>query len=109
MNKKKYTIQGIVIGTYNSKTIDIELSLTDDELQRIKEIIKEGDYDDLRQVVGTEFPELYEQINNTLASAAYKYYRKEYMDYYAEDEDDEPGEIELTGEEYSCPIPEEWK
>ena len=33
MNKKEYIIQGIVTGIYNSKTIDIELFLNDDELQ----------------------------------------------------------------------------
>ena len=44
-----------------------------------------------------------------LASTAYRYYEKEYMDYFAEGPDDEPGDIELTGEEYSCPIPENWK
>lgn len=50
----------------------------------------------------------YETIYSELRSAAYKYYEKEYMDYYAEGPDDEPGDIELTGEEYKCPIPEDW-
>ena len=84
------------------------ISLYDDELARIKEIIKSDDYNDLREVLEVDFPELYETINSELRSAAYKYYEKEYMDYYAEGPDDEPGDIELTGEEYKCPIPEDW-
>ena len=56
-----------------------------------------------------DFPELYDQIDSELASAAYKFYQKEYMDYLSESPDDEPDDIELTGEEYSCPIPEDWK
>jgi hypothetical protein len=67
-----------------------------------------SDSKDLRWVIQDEFPELYEQINDQLVDAAYDYYRQEYDDYYAEGEDDEAGEIELTGEEYSCPIPNEW-
>lgn len=85
------------------------ISLYDDELARIKEIIKSDEFNDLREVLEEEFPDLYDYIDSELVSAAYEFYEKEYMDYYAESEDDEPGDIELTGEEYSCPIPVEWK
>lgn len=107
-SKKQYVIKGKIIGTYESDTVDIDISLTNSELERIKALIKSSDSDDLRWVVQDEFPELYEQINDQLVDAAYDYYRQEYDDYYAEGEDDEAGEIELTGEEYSCPIPKEW-
>lgn len=106
--KKQYTIKGEVVGTYESKDIDIDISLSDEELDRIKALIKaRPECDDLREIVEDEFPEVYEQINDTLIPAAYKYYQQEYID-YAMGDDDNPGEIELTGEEYSCPIPEEW-
>lgn len=107
--KKNYEVKGIVVGTYDEETIPIKLPLYDDELERIKAIIKSSDYDDLRDIVKEDFPELYDQIDSDLASAAYKFYQKEYIDYFAEGPDDEPGDIELTGEEYSCPIPEDWK
>lgn len=107
--KKKYEVKGIVIGTYEQETVPIKISLYDDELEQIKSLIKNSKCDDLRAVIKEDFPELYDQINNELASEAYKYYQKEYMDYFSEGPDDEPGDIELTGEEYSCPIPEEWK
>lgn len=107
--KKQYEVKGKVIGTYNEKTIQLKISLYDDELARIKEIIKSGDCKDLREVLIEEFPKLYETINSKLRSAAYKFYEKEYMDCFAESEEDEPGDIELTGEEYKCPIPEEWR
>ena len=108
-SKKQYTIKGKIVGTYENKTIDINVSLSDDELKRIKELIKESDCNDLRRVIKDVFPDLYDLINCELASAAYKFYQKEYMDYFAEGPDDKPGDIELTGEEYSCPIPKEWK
>ena len=107
-SKKQYVIKGKIVGTYESDTVDIEISLTDSELERIKVLIKSSDSKDLRWVIQDEFPELYEQINDQLLDAAYDYYRQEYDDYYAEGEDNEAGEIELTGEEYSCPIPNEW-
>lgn len=107
-SKKQYVIKGKIVGTYESDTVDIDISLSDSELKRIKDLIKSSDSDDLRWVVQDEFPELYEQINNQLVNAAYEYYAQEYKDYFAEGEDDEAGEIELTGEEYSCPIPKEW-
>ena len=39
-SKKQYTIQGKIIGTYGTGTVDIDVSLTDDELERIKALIK---------------------------------------------------------------------
>lgn len=109
-SKKQYVIKGKIVGTYKSDIVDIDISLSDSELERIKALIKSSDSDDLRWVVQDEFPELYEQINDQLVNAAYEYYAQEYKDYFAESEDDEedPNDIELTGEEYSCPIPNEW-
>ena len=107
--KKKYEVTGRVVGTYDEDTIPIKISLYDDELERIKEIIKTGEYDDLCDVVKDEFPVLYEQIHSTLVNAAYDLCAQEYKNYFAESEDDEPENIELIGNEYSCPIPDEWK
>lgn len=108
--KKKYEVKGVIVGTYDQQTIPIKLSLYDDELDQIKALVKQSsECNDLRTVIKDDFPELYDQIDSDLASAAYKFYQKEYMDYFAEGPDDEPGDIELTGEEYSCPIPEDWK
>ena len=107
-SKKQYVIEGKIVGTYKSDNVDIDISLSDSELERIKDLIKSSNSKDLRWVIQDEFPELYEQINDQLLDAAYDYYRQEYDDYYAEGEDNEAGEIELTGEEYSCPIPQEW-
>ena len=109
-SKKQYVIKGKIVGTYESDTVDIDISLSDSELERIKVLIKSSDSKDLRWVVQDEFPELYEQINDQLVNAAYEYYAQEYKDYFSESEDDEENsnDIELTGEEYSCPIPKEW-
>jgi predicted DNA binding CopG/RHH family protein len=109
-SKKQYVIKGKIVGTYESDTVEIDISLSDSELERIKDLIKSSDSKDLRWVIQDEFPELYEQINAQLQDAAYDYYAQEYKDYFAESEDDEedPNDIELTGEEYSCPIPKEW-
>ena len=109
-SKKEYVIKGKIVGTYESDTVDIDISLSDSELERIKDLIKSSDSKDLRWVIQDEFPELYKQVNGQLQDAAYDYYAQEYKDYFAESEDDEeaPNDIELTGEEYSCPIPKEW-
>lgn len=110
MERKEFEVNGIIIGTYDQETVPIKLSLYDDEFEQIKALIKQyPKCDDLREIVEDVFPELYETINSELCSAAYEFYEKEYMDYYAESKDDEPGDIELTGEEYKCPIPDEWK
>jgi hypothetical protein len=107
--KKKYVVNGKIIGTYEEKTIPINISLYDDELDHIKDIIKSGHYKDLRKAIKNDFPEICEKINSKLIPAAYKFYRKEYKDYFSEGPNDGPGDIWLTGDEYSCPIPEEWK
>ena len=108
-NKEDYEIQGIVVDKYGEEAISINLSLYDDELERIKAIIKSSDYNDLRDVVEEEFPKLYETINSTLRDAAYELYERDYMESIAEGKEYEPADIQLTGEEYSCPIPDEWK
>lgn len=105
--KKTYTIEGVITGTYEKETIDIDISLTDLELERIKGLIKGSDCKDFREVIIDEYPELYKQIDDTLRDAAYDFYCQEYANYYAEDDLEEP-DVELTGEEYSCPIPKEW-
>ena len=109
-SKKQYVIEGKIVGTYKSDNVDIDISLSDSELERIKNLIKSSDSKDLRWIVQDEFPELYKQINDQLVNAAYEYYAQEYKDYFSESEDDEEdsNDIELTGEEYSCPIPKEW-
>ena len=106
--KKKYEVKGIIIGTYEKETVPIKIY--DDELEQIKALIRQyPKCNDLRGIIEDDLPDLYDYINSELASAAYTFYEQEYMDYFAEGPDDEPGDIELTGEEYSCPIPEEWK
>ena len=108
-SKKQYTIQGKIVGTYGFGIVDIDVLLTDDELERIKTLIKQTpECNDFREVIKNDFPELYDQIDSKLSDAAYEYYEEEYMAYYAESDDDEPGNIELFGNEYSCPIPKEW-
>ena len=109
-SKKQYVIEGKIVGTYKSDNVDIDISLSDSELERIKDLIKSSNSKDLRWVIQDEFPEVYEQINDQLVNAAYEYYAQEYKDYFSESEDDEEdsNDIELTGEEYSCPIPKEW-
>ena len=67
-SKKQNVIKGKIIGTYESDTVDIDISLTNSELERIKALIKSSDSDDLRWVVQDEFPELYEQINGQWSS-----------------------------------------
>ncbi|MBR4389819.1 MAG: hypothetical protein IKT00_11645 [Prevotella sp.] len=107
---KQYLLKGKIFGTYDTITVDIHISLSDKELEHIKSLIKASPKcDDLGQIIEDEFPELYDQIYDTLRNAAYDHYIQEYKDYFAESEDDEPGDIELTGEEYSCLIPEEWR
>ena len=73
-SKKQYVIKGKIVGTYESDTVDIDISLSDSELERIKDLIKSSDSKDLRWVIKDEFPELYEQINDQLQDAAYDYY-----------------------------------
>ena len=73
-SKKEYVIKGRIVGTYESDTVDISISLTDSELDRIKYLIKSSDSKDLRWVIKDEFPELYEQINDQLVDATYDYY-----------------------------------
>lgn len=108
--KKQYVVKGVIHGTYNDVTIDIDVELTDAELARIKELIKEWpECKDLRQIVEEDFPDIYDRIDESLIGEAYKYFDQEFKDNNPElADDDDIDDIELTGEEYSCPIPQEW-
>ena len=105
---KLYVIKGEIVGIYENYTVDIDISLSDSDLERIKGLIKSSDSKDLRWVIQDEFPELYEQINDQLINATYDCFRQEYKNNYAENDDDEAEDFDINNEDYSCPIPQEW-
>ena len=104
--KKQYTIKGKIIGTWNEHYVDIDVELTDNELEQIKaQIKKHPECDDLRQIIEDDF--LYVTIQEKLIQAAHEYYVQEGINDGMTREEAE--DVELIGNEYSCPIPEEWK
>ena len=104
--KKQYTIKGKIIGTWNEHYVDIDVELTDNELEQIKaQIKKHPECDDLRQIIEDDF--LYVPIQEKLIQAAHEYYVQEGINDGMTREEAE--DVELIGNEYSCPIPEEWK
>ena len=106
--KKTYEIKGIVVGTWNKETVPIKISLYDDEFEQIKALIKQSpECNDLRYIIEDDFPELHDIIQEKLIGAAYEYYVQEGIDDGMTQEEAEG--VELIGNEYSCPIPDEWK
>lgn len=104
--KKQYTIKGKIIGTWNEHYVDIDVELTDNELEQIKaQIKKHPECDDLRQIIEDDF--LYVTIQEKLIQAAHEYYVQEGINDGMTREEAE--DVELIGNEYSCPIPEDWK
>ena len=104
--KKQYTIKGKIIGTWNEHYVDIDVELTDNELEQIKaQIKKHPECDDLRQIIEDDY--LYATIQEKLIKAAHEYYVQEGINDGMTREEAE--NVELIGNEYSCPIPEEWK
>ena len=104
--KKQYTIKGKIIGTWNEHYVDIDVELTDNELEQIKaQIKKHPECDDLREIIEDDF--LYVTIQEKLIQAAHEYYVQEGINDGMTREEAE--DVELMGNEYSCPIPEEWK
>lgn len=104
--KKQYTIKGKIIGTWNEHYVDIDVELADNELEQIKaQIKKHPECDDLRQIIEDDF--LYVTIQEKLIQAAHEYYVQEGINDGMTREEAE--DVELIGNEYSCPIPEDWK
>ena len=104
--KKQYTIKGKIIGTWNEHYVDIDVELTDNELEQIKaQIKKHPECDDLRQIIEDDY--LYVTIQEKLIQAAHEYYVQEGINDGMTREEAE--NVELIGNEYSCPIPEAWK
>ena len=104
--KKQYTIKGKIIGTWNEHYVDIDVELTDNELEQIKaQIKKHPECDDLREIIEDDF--LYVTIKEKLIQAAHEYYVQEGINDGMTREEAE--NVELIGNEYSCPIPEAWK
>ena len=86
--------------------VDIDVELTDNELEQIKaQIKKHPECDDLRQIIEDDY--LYATIQEKLIKAAHEYYVQEGINDGMTREEAE--NVELIGNEYSCPIPEEWK
>ena len=105
-SKKQYTIKGKIIGTWNEHYVDIDVELTDNELEQIKaQIKKHPECDDLRQIIEDDY--LYVTIQEKLIQAAHEYYVQEGINDGMTREEAE--NVELIGNEYSCPIPEAWK
>ena len=105
-SKKQYTIKGKIIGTWNEHYVDIDVELTDNELEQIKaQIKKHPECDDLREIIEDDF--LYVTIQEKLIQAAHEYYVQEGINDGMTREEAE--NVELIGNEYSCPIPEAWK
>lgn len=104
--KKQYTIKGKIIGTWNEHYVDIDVELTDNELEQIKaQIKKHPECDDLRQIIEDDY--LYVTIQEKLIQAAHEYYVQEGINDGMTREEAE--NVEFIGNEFSCPIPEEWK
>ena len=104
--KKQYTIKGKIIGTWNEHYVDIDVELTDNELEQLKaQIKKHPECDDLRQIIEDDY--LYVTIQEKLIQAAHEYYVQEGINDGMTREEAE--NVELIGNEYSCPIPEAWK
>ena len=105
-SKKQYTIKGKIIGNWNEHYVDIDVELTDNELEKIKAQIKRfPECDDLRDVIEDDF--LYINIDEKLTQAAHEFYVQECISHGMTREEAEG--LKLTSDKYFCLIPEEWK
>lgn len=107
-NCKAYTVIGEIRGEWHTSHPTVEILLNDAEVDQIKKLVKESGDGNFLYILEDKMPKLYDFLNDYFGNLAWKQVVKDGMDYYNLSRR-EAENAEMTGDEYTCFIPEEFK
>ena len=107
-NCKAYTVTGEIRGEWNTYHPTVDILLNDAEVKIIKKLVADANTDNFLYILKDKMPKLYNFLNWHFYDLAWKQVVKDGMDYYNLSRR-EANNAEMTGDEYTCLIPEEFK
>lgn len=107
-NCKAYTVTGEIRGEWDTYHPTVDILLNDAEVKRIKKLVAEASTDNFLYILKDQMPKLYKFLDWHFYDLAWKQVVKDGMDYYNLSRR-EAENAEMTGDEYTCLIPEEFE
>lgn len=107
-NCKAYTVTGEIRGEWHTSHPTVDIILNDAEVDQIKKLVAEVGTDNFLYILEDNMPKLYEFLDGYFGDLAWKQVVKDGMDYYNLSRR-EAEEAEMTGDEYTCFIPQEFQ
>lgn len=107
-NCKTYTVTGEIRGEWNTYHPTVDILLSDAEVKKIKKLVAEARTDNFLYILEDQMPKLYKFLDWHFYDLAWKQVVKDGMDYYNLSRR-EAENAEMTGDEYTCFIPEEFE
>ena len=116
MNKKKtkpvfncklHTFTGEIRGTWDTWQAKIDIPLSDAEVEKIKELIKDANTDNLLYIIEEQMPNLHSLLDWHFYDLAWKQKVEDGLGYGLSKAAAE--NVNMTGNEYTCFIPEEFE
>lgn len=107
-NCKAYTVTGEIRGEWDTYHPNIDILLNDEEVEAIKKLVAEAHTDNFLHILKDKMPKLYNYLDSYFYNLAWKQVVKDGMAYYNLSRR-EANNAEMTGDEYTCFIPEEFK
>jgi hypothetical protein len=107
-NCKAYTVTGEIRGEWHTYHPTVDIMLTDVEVKQIKKLVSNATTDNFLYILKDKMPKLYKFLDWHFYDLAWKQVVKDGMDYYNLSRR-EAENAEMTGNEYSCLIPEEFE
>ena len=107
-NCKAYTVTGEIRGEWHTYHPTVDIMLTDVEVKQIKKLVSNATTDNFLYILKDKMPKLYKFLDWHFYDLAWKQVVKDGMDYYNLSRR-EAENAEMTGDEYTCFIPEEFE
>lgn len=107
-NCKAYTVTGEIRGEWHTYHPTVDILLNDAEVKKIKSLVADAGTDNFLYILKDEMPNLYNFLDLYFCNLAWKQVVKDGMEYYNLSRR-EAENAEMTGDEYTCLIPEKFQ
>jgi hypothetical protein len=107
-NCKAYTVTGEIRGEWHTYHPTVDIILSDAEVDQIKKLVAEAGNGNFLYIIEDTMPKLYDFLDSYFWNLAWKQVVKDGMGYHNLSRS-EAENAEMTGDEYTCLIPEEFE
>jgi hypothetical protein len=105
-NCKMFTFTGEIRGTWDTWQTTIDIPLSDAEVEKIKDLVKDANTDNLLYIIAEQMPNLHRRLDWYFYDLAWREKVKEGLGHGLSKAAAE--NVYITGNEYTCLIPEEF-